>query len=256
LLRTELEATEARAAQEIAETRAVLANELERKNKELEAFSYSVSHDLRAPLRAIIGFSQALMEDAPDSLDDDARAHLRFIVQGALRMSQLIEGLLKLSRLSRAEIQMQAVSVSELATSVAAPLLVATDRPVDLRVQPGIWATGDARLVPVLLQNLLDNAFKFTSHHPTALVEVGAVEREGRLVAYVRDDGAGFDMANAERLFGTFQRLHLETEFEGTGIGLATVMRIANRHGGTVWAESAPERGATFYFTLPDLRLE
>jgi light-regulated signal transduction histidine kinase (bacteriophytochrome) len=169
-------------------------------------------------------------------------------------MAQLIEGLLNLSRVSRAEMQMQTLSISELAEAIAAPLLSGTDRRVDLRVEPGIWATGDARLVPTLLQNLLDNAFKFTSHHATALVEVGALERDGTLVAYVRDDGAGFDMAHSERLFGTFQRLHLETEFEGTGIGLATVLRIVRRHGGEVWAQSRPEQGATFYFTLPDLR--
>ncbi len=228
--------------------------ELTTVSRELESLSYSVSHDLRAPLRAIIGFSQALMEDAGEALDEESRSHLRFVVQGALRMAHLIEGLLNLSRVSRAEMQMQTLGISELAEDIAAPLLSGTDRRVDLRVEPGIWATGDARLVPTLLQNLLDNAFKFTSHHATALVEVGTLERDGVLVAYVRDDGAGFDMAHSERLFGTFQRLHLETEFEGTGIGLATVLRIVRRHGGEVWAESRPEHGATFYFTLPDLR--
>jgi signal transduction histidine kinase len=222
--------------------------------KELEAFNYSVSHDLRAPLRAIIGFSQALVEDAGESLDEGSRSHLNFIVHGALRMSHLIEGLQTLSRVSRAEMVMQTVDVSELAEAVAAPLLTEATNRVDLRVEPGIWATGDARLVPVLLQNLLGNAFKFSSHNATALVEVGAVEKDGTLVAFVRDDGAGFDMANADRLFGAFQRLHPESDFEGTGIGLATVMRIVRRHGGEVWAESQPERGATFYFTLPDLR--
>jgi light-regulated signal transduction histidine kinase (bacteriophytochrome) len=237
-------------------TRDQLERELTAAISELEAFNYSVSHDLRAPLRAIIGFSEALMEDTADRLDEESRSHLRFIVQGALLMAQLIEGLLRLSRVGRAEIRMQPVCVSEIATAVSAPLLAASGGRVALRVQSGIWATGDEHLVPALLQNLLDNAFKFTSHHPTAVVEVGAVRRDGRLVAYVRDDGAGFDMASADRLFGTFQRLHPETEFEGTGIGLATVMRIAHRHGGTVWAESLPERGTTVYFTLPDLRQE
>jgi signal transduction histidine kinase len=224
--------------------------------RELETFNYSVSHDLRAPLRAIIGFSQALVEDAGDSLDEGSRSHLQFIVQGALRMAHLIEGLQALSRVTRAEMVMQALCISELAEAVAAPLMVGAAERVELRIEPGIWATGDARLIPVMLQNLLDNAFKFTSHHEKARVEVGATERDGALVAYVRDDGAGFDMAHANRLFGAFQRLHLETEFEGTGVGLATVMRIVRRHGGQVIAESRPEEGATFYFTLPDLRRE
>ena len=237
-------------------TREQLERELAAAISELEAFNYSVAHDLRAPLRAIVGFSEALVEDASDRLDEESRSHLRFVVQGAQRMAQLIEGLLQLSRLGRAEIRMQPVCVSDVATTVSAPLLAASGGQVTLRIQPGIWATGDELLVPALLRNLLDNAFKFTSHHPTALIEVGAVRRDGRLVAYVRDDGAGFDMASADRLFGAFQRLHPESEFEGTGIGLATVMRIAHRHGGTVWAESAPERGATFYLTLPDLRQE
>jgi light-regulated signal transduction histidine kinase (bacteriophytochrome) len=237
-------------------TRDQLERELTAATGELEAFTYAVSHDLRAPLRAIVGFSEALAEDASDRLDEESRSHLRFIVQGALRMAQLIEGLLQLSRMGGAEIRMEPVCVSEIATVVSAPLVAAGGGRVALRVQPGIWATGDEQLVPALLQNLLDNAFKFTSHHPTALVEVGTVRRDGQLVAYVRDDGAGFDMAGADRLFAPFQRLHPETEFGGTGIGLATAMRIARRHGGTVWAESATERGATFYFTLPDLRQE
>jgi signal transduction histidine kinase len=223
---------------------------------ETEAFNYSVSHDLRAPLRAIIGFSEALMEDAGERLDEESRSHVTFIVQGARRMAQLIEDLLKLSRLSRAEMQLQALCLSDLAADVAGPLLAADGRAVDLRIQRGIWATGDPRLLTVVLENLLGNAFKFTSRHPAARVDVG-VRREGSgLVAYVRDDGVGFDMANADRLFGAFQRLHTEAEFEGTGIGLATVMRIVRRHGGRVWAESRPEQGATFYLTLPDLRQE
>jgi light-regulated signal transduction histidine kinase (bacteriophytochrome) len=237
-------------------TRDQLERELTAAISELEAFNYSVSHDLRAPLRAIVGFSEALVEDASDRMDEESRSLQRFIVQGALRMAQLIEGLLQLSRLGGAEIRMRPVCVSEIATAVSAPLLAASGGRVELRVRPGIWATGDEQLVTALLHHLLDNAFKFTSHHATALVEVGAVRRDGQLAAYVRDDGAGFDMAGADRLFAPFQRLHAETEFAGTGIGLATVMRIARRHGGMVWAEGATERGATFYFTLPDLRQE
>ncbi|HEY4027348.1 MAG TPA: protoglobin domain-containing protein [Candidatus Dormibacteraeota bacterium] len=230
--------------------------ELQAAISELETFNYSVSHDLRAPLRAIIGFSEALLEDSGEELDEEARAHLRFIAQGGRRMSQLVEALLTLSRISRAEMIAQPVSISETAAAVAEPLMTANHRSVELRIQPGIWTTGDARLVSVLLQNLLGNAFKFTSRHQTALIEVGLQQREGEPVVYVRDDGAGFDMANADRLFGVFQRLHPESEFEGTGTGLATAMRIVRRHGGRIWAEGALDRGATLYFTLPDLRVD
>jgi signal transduction histidine kinase len=230
--------------------------ELQAAIRELETFNYSVSHDLRAPLRAIIGFSEALMEDSGDSLDEEARGHLRFIAQGGRRMSQLIESLLQLSRLSRAEMVVQPVCLSEVAAAAAQSLLAAGRRGVDLRIEPGIWATADPRLISLLLQNLLDNALKFTSRHPSALIEFGVAARDGQLVAHVSDDGAGFDMANADRLFGAFQRLHPENEFEGTGIGLATAMRIVRRHGGRIWAEGVLEKGATFSFTLPDLRQE
>jgi signal transduction histidine kinase len=232
------------------------ANQLEAANRELEAFSYSVSHDLRAPLRAILGFSQALAEDWGDRLDEEARSYLDFIVQGGQRMSQLIEDLLRLARLNQSELRMRPVCLSDVARSAADPLLAATDRDIELRVQPGIWASGDDRLLRVVFENLLGNAFKFTSGHSTARIQVGAQEQDGVISVYVRDDGAGFDMANASRLFGPFQRLHADSEFEGSGIGLATVMRIVRRHGGRIWAEGTPERGATFALTLPDLRIE
>jgi signal transduction histidine kinase len=230
--------------------------ELRAATSELETFNYSVSHDLRAPLRAIIGFSEALVEDFAERLDDESRSYLKFIAQGGRRMSRLIEDLLKLSRLSQVEMLVQPVCVSELAAGVAEPLLAAEDRPVELVIQPGTWCTGDARLLSVLLQSLLGTALKFTSRHPTARIEVGTGERDGQVVVVVRDDGAGFDMANADRLFGAFQRLHSESEFEGTGIGLALAMRIVRRHGGRIWADGQTERGATISFTLPDLRVE
>ena len=211
---------------------------------------------LKTPVRAVVGFSEALMEDAGDSLDEEGRAHLRFIAQGGRRMSELIEALLQLSRLSQAEMLVQPLCLSDLATATVRTLPAARRQGVDVRIEPGIWASADARLVSVLIENLLDNALKFTSRHPTALIEFGISSNDGRPAVHVRDDGAGFDMANADRLFGAFQRLHPENDFEGTGIGLATAMRIVRRHGGRIWAEGAVEQGAMFSFALPDLRRE
>jgi signal transduction histidine kinase len=230
--------------------------ELQAAIRELETFNYSISHDLRAPLRAIIGFSEALMEDSGDSLDEPGRGYLRFIAQGGRRMSELIESLLQLSRLSQAEMLVQPVCLTDLAAAVVRALPAASRPGVELRIEPGIWATADPRLVSVLLESLLDNAVKFTSRHPTAAIQLGVSWSDGQPAAYVRDDGAGFDMANGDRLFGAFQRLHAESDFEGIGIGLATAMRIVRRHGGRIWAEGALEKGATFSFTLPDLRKE
>ncbi len=252
LLRSELEATEARAAREVAEAKAALAGELERKNKELEAFSYSVSHDLRAPLRSIDGFSQALLEDHSDGLDEKGRDYLQRVRASAQRMGELIDDLLLLSRVSRADLRRDRVNISDIARAVASELRRREpERRVAFSLVEGLMADVDSRLMRVLFENLLGNAWKFTTKTREARVELGVTEGEGSPVFFVRDNGAGFDMAYAEKLFGPFQRLHSEDEFPGTGIGLATVQRIINRHGGRVWAEGTVGRGATLFFTIP-----
>jgi signal transduction histidine kinase len=227
------------------------ATDLEAANRELEAFSYSVSHDLRAPLRAIHGFSQAVMDDAGDRLDAQGLDHLRRVRAAADRMAVLIDDLLELSRVARTEMRAEPVDLSQLAHKVAAELRQGHgSRDVEVRIADGLTATGDQRLLRLALQNLLDNAWKFTSKRPQATVEVGTADGTER-VFFVRDNGAGFDMTYADKLFGVFQRLHTPNEFPGTGVGLAIVQRVVHRHGGRVWAEGAPDRGATFYFTLP-----
>jgi PAS domain S-box-containing protein len=218
-------------------------------NRELESFSYSVSHDLRAPLRAIDGFSQALNEDFGDRMDDTARGHLHRVRQASQRMGQLIDDLLNLSRTSRTELRRRQVALSPMAESVLAQLRVAhPEREVTEVVQPDLYVEADDTLTRLLLENLIGNAWKYTSKKPKARIEVG--QGPGRGVFFVRDDGVGFDPAFAHKLFGPFQRLHGVEEFEGTGIGLATVHRIVTRHGGRVWGEGEPGRGATFYFSL------
>lgn len=221
-------------------------------NKELEAFSYSVSHDLRAPLRSIDGFSQALLEDYGDKLDGQAKDYLGRVRAGSQRMGQLIDDLLNLSRVTRTEMRHESVDLSEIARAIAAELQRAEPgRRVAFAIPETLVATGDARLLRIVLENLLGNAWKFTARHPGAHIEVGLADNGGRPAYFVRDDGAGFDMAYAGKLFGAFQRLHAATEFKGSGIGLATVQRIIHRHGGRVWAEGEVEKGSTFYFTLP-----
>ena len=225
--------------------------QLEAANRELEAFSYSVSHDLRAPLRGIDGFSQALLEDYSERLDDQGLDYLRRVRAATQRMSRLIDDLLGLSRITRSELRREAVDLSGLARSVVEQLREAQPgRQVEFRVADGLSAQGDARLLRIALENLLGNAWKFSSKTAGAVIEFGATEAGGEDVYFVRDNGAGFDMNYASKLFGAFQRLHDVREFEGTGIGLATVQRIVRRHGGLVWAEGEPGRGATFYFTL------
>jgi len=220
-------------------------------NRELEAFSYSVAHDLRAPLRSIDGFSLALLEDCADALDATGKQHLQFVREAAQDMAALIDGLLSLSRVTRSELRREVVDLAEIARSVFAQLRRASpDRAVETVVADDLAAEGDARLLRGLLENLLGNAWKFTRRRAMARIEVGVVRESGERVYFVRDDGAGFDMTYADKLFGAFQRLHSPTEFEGTGIGLATVQRIVHRHGGRIWAESAVDRGATFSFTL------
>jgi light-regulated signal transduction histidine kinase (bacteriophytochrome) len=227
--------------------------QLQAANKELEAFSYSVSHDLRAPLRSIDGFSQALLEDCAATLAPESAAHLQRIRRASQHMAQLIDDLLNLSRISRSELQRVPVDLSALTQGIVDGLReTAPTRLVDVVISPGLVATGDARLLRVVLENLLGNAWKFTRKRPRARIEFGAMDHDGVPAYFVQDDGAGFDMAHAKKLFGAFQRIHSTTEFEGTGIGLATVQRVIRKHGGRVWAESAPEQGATFYFTLSD----
>jgi PAS domain S-box-containing protein len=225
--------------------------QLESANKELEAFVYSVSHDLRAPLRGIDGFSQALLEDYGDKLDDEGKHHLRRVRDGAQRMAQLIDDMLNLSRISRSEMQFQPVDLSQVVQDIAEGMQKAdAQRRVQFVISPKVTAHGDTRLLTIVMENLLGNAWKFTSKHPTARIEFGVSERDGRDVYFVRDDGAGFDMQYVDKLFGAFQRLHSSADFPGTGVGLGTVQRIIHRHGGQVWAEGEVEQGATFYFTL------
>jgi PAS domain S-box-containing protein len=225
--------------------------ELDAVNKELEAFSYSVSHDLRAPLRSIDGFGQALLEEYAEHLDDTAADYLRRIRAATQRMGELIDDLLDLSRVTRREMRHEDVDLSALATTVIGDLTKAQPpRDIEVQIAAGLVGRGDAHLLRVLLENLLGNAWKFTGRQTAARVEFGARREGDRLVYYVRDNGVGFDMTYAHKLFGAFQRLHAATEFPGTGIGLATVERIVHRHGGRVWAHSEIGQGATFFFTL------
>ena len=221
-------------------------------NKELDAFCYSVSHDLRTPLRGINGFSEALLREYRDQLDERGQHYLRRVCAATQRMGQLIDDLLDLSRVARHAMRYDRVQLTTLAHGIVRELRqTQAQRQVEFRIEEGLQAYGDTHLLQIALQNLLDNAWKFTSKHALAVIEFGLIHQSGEAVYFVRDDGAGFEMAYVHKLFGAFQRLHNETEFEGIGIGLATVQRIIHRHGGRIWAESAPERGATFYFTLP-----
>jgi two-component system NtrC family sensor kinase len=248
LRRTEVEAAEARSARELAQTREALVQELEWKNEELESFSYSVAHDLRAPLRSVDGFSQALLEDYGTKLDAEGRKYLRLMHNAAQHMTQLIDDLLALSRVTRIEFRRESVDLSLIARAVGARLAQTNPgHPVELVVADGLIADGDDRLLTIMFENLLGNAWKFTGRCALARIEVGVT---GDGVYFVRDNGAGFDMAYASKLFGVFQRLHSAKEFEGTGIGLATVQRVVRRHGGRIWADGAVGQGATFFFTL------
>ena len=226
--------------------------ELQAANQELEAFSYSVSHDLRAPLRSIDGFSQAILEDYADKLDGQGREHLGRVRAATQHMGNLIDDLIKLAHVARAEMKREAVDLSVLAADVLASLRKREpERKVDWHIESGLIAQGDDHLLRVVLDNLLGNAWKFTGKTANATIEFGALHQEtGRQAYFVRDNGVGFDMTYAGKLFGAFQRLHSVSEFPGTGIGLATVQRIIHRHGSRVWAESAVGEGATFYFSL------
>lgn len=237
---------------ELADALTQRAAQLEQLNQELEAFSYSVSHDLRAPLRALDGFSQALLNDYSEaSLDARGQDYLQRIRRASLKMARLIDALLELSRLSRMQMTQEPVDLSAIARTVGADLMSTTpDRSVELIVQPGLQVNGDARLIEIMIRNLLGNAWKFTNAQPKARIEVGTTVIDEGGIFFVTDDGAGFDATYADQLFVPFQRLHSDTEFEGTGIGLALVQRIVSRHGGRIWAEATVGQGATFFFTL------
>ncbi len=224
-------------------------------NEELESFSYSVSHDLRAPLRTIDGFSAIVMEDYGKDLDPEVHGYLQRMRAASQRMARLIDDLLDLSRLTRQEINYERVNLSGLAKEVLADLREREpERHVNASVHTALFALGDPDLLRVVLENLLANAWKFTRKTVEPRIEVGSFQREDRIVYFVRDNGAGFDPAHAQNMFRIFQRVHKDSEFEGTGIGLATVRRIIQRHGGEIWAEGSPQGGATFYFVLPARR--
>jgi light-regulated signal transduction histidine kinase (bacteriophytochrome) len=228
--------------------------ELERVNHELESFSYSVSHDLRAPLRPLDGFSQALLEDYSDKLDETGRGYLTKIRSGAQRMGQLIDDLLRLSRIRGADVRPDRFNVSELVHTITGELVAADPtRQVQFVIEPGLMLHADPGLVRIALENLLRNAWKFSSKKSTARIEFGRLEERGEPVYFVRDDGVGFDTSYASRMCQPFQRFHTQKQFDGTGIGLAIVERILRHHQGRIWAESAPDQGATFFFTLREL---
>lgn len=227
--------------------------ELEIANTELESFCYSVSHDLRAPLRSIDGFSHALVDELGNNLSENSRRYLGKIHNSTKRMGQLIEDLLNLSRLSKAALKLVPLDLGSMAQEIISGLQQSSpDRNVDVSIWDGMKAVGDSRLMLVVLENLLGNAWKFTGRTEKPKIEIGVIEEEGKSIYFVRDNGAGFDMAYADKLFGVFQRLHGQNEYQGTGVGLATVQRIILRHGGRIWATAVPGKGAVFYFTLAD----
>lgn len=228
-----------------------LTRQLTTANKELEAFCYSVSHDLRAPLRSIDGFSKVLMEDYADKLDAQAKKHLQRVCAASLHMGQLIDDLLNLSRITRREIRFIPVNLSELVRSITNELQeMQPERKVEFIIANGLVTRGDSNLLRIAFKNLLSNAWKFTRNLQQARIEFGITQGNEKSAYFVRDNGVGFDMAYVNKLFGAFQRLHMATEFEGTGIGLAIVQRIIHRHGGHIWAEGEVDRGAVFYFTI------
>jgi signal transduction histidine kinase len=229
----------------------VRSAELEALNKELESFSYTVSHDLRSPLRGIDGFSRILLDEFGEPLGQRGRDYLARVSASAQRMGTLIDDLLSLSRVARVDLRREDVDLTALASAIAAALRRdQPDRNVEFRIAPGLRAHGDAGLIRVALDNLLGNSWKFTERREGAVIEFGARAENGVVAYFVRDNGAGFEQAYAHQLFGAFRRLHGDAEFEGTGIGLATVQRVIDRHGGKIWARGEIDRGATFYFTL------
>jgi two-component system sensor histidine kinase/response regulator len=252
---TELLQASEQEARELADTRAELVRDLEHKNRELESFSYAVSHDLRAPLRRIESFSRAVQDSQVDRLDDAGRRYLDRVREASQQMSQLIDDVLYLARVTRAEMREQEVDLSGLVTLLLDRMREAEPgRQVEAKVRPGVTVVADGQLLRIAIENLLENAWKFTGKETRARIEFGQTNVAGEPAYFIRDNGAGFDMAYADRLFGPFQRLHLASEFPGTGVGLATVQRIIHRHGGRVWAEAMLGQGATFHFTIGRLR--
>ena len=249
---TELEALNNELQQQLTQVQ-ILNRKLEAVNLELESFSYSVSHDLRAPLRSIKGFSQALLRSHDDTLNADGRDFLKRIIDSCEQMSGLIEDLLQLSRVIRGRMDIQRVNLTELAANVFNDLQrTLPERTIHFTAQQGMMAEGDIRLLRVVLDNLIGNAWKFTRYTQHAEIEIGSELQDGQTVYFVRDNGAGFDMEFSHQLFQPFHRLHTESEFEGNGVGLATVQRIIHRHGGEIWAAGEVGNGASFYFTLGD----
>jgi len=227
------------------------AAQLAAANKELEAFSYSVSHDLRAPLRSIDGFSKLLAEEYDEQLGDEGKRLLGRVRNGTAKMGELIDSLLALSRLSRVEIERRDLDLSEMAGEIARELAESdSDREAEFVIERKVRGTADRGLMRVVLENLLSNSWKFTRKQPSARIEFGQLHEDGERVYFVRDNGVGFDMEYSDMLFTAFQRLHSDKEFAGIGIGLTTVARTIHRHGGRVWAEGEKDKGATFFFTL------
>jgi light-regulated signal transduction histidine kinase (bacteriophytochrome) len=224
---------------------------LEASNRELESFAYSVSHDLRAPLRTIDGFSQIIMDDYSAKVDEQGRDYLLRTKSATKKMGQLIDDMLKLSRITRQELKREEVDLSMMARKISAELSKnQPERQVEFVIKPGCTGACDRQLIGITLENLIGNSWKYSSRHPSAKIEFGTMEKDGKTAYFVRDDGAGFDPVYADKLFAPFQRLHTASEFQGNGIGLATIQRIVRKHGGSVWAEGQVEKGATFYFTL------
>lgn len=249
----EVEIARERAEKEAALDRAKLAAQLEVTNKELEAFSYAVSHDLRAPLRSIDGFSQILLEDHGDKLDDDGRALIKRVRAAATKMAQLIEDMLKLSRVTSSPLTVTKVDLSQMVHEIVAALAEdEPDRDVEVIIAPDVIASCDRQLMQIVLTNLIGNAWKYTRKQPRQRIEFGRASKNGKTAFFVRDNGDGFDMAHADKLFQPFKRLHSDNEFPGTGIGLATVARVINRHGGSIEADARKGEGATFCVTLAD----
>jgi light-regulated signal transduction histidine kinase (bacteriophytochrome) len=228
-----------------------LVRDLEASNKELESFAYSVSHDLRAPLRTVESFSDVVLQDYGDKLDETGKDYLNRIREASKKMSQLINDMLKLSRITRAEILEEEVNLSGMAQSIYDGLTYTqTDRQAEFIVAPEILVNGDRQLLQILMQNLLDNAWKYSSKCSNTRMEFGVKSQGDKKVYFVMDNGVGFDMKRADKLFTPFQRLHSNREYAGTGIGLAIAQRVVQRHGGRIWAESETGKGATFFFTL------
>ena len=243
--------TRERQARELSETLQQQSAQLQAVNKELEAFSYSVSHDLRASLRGIDGFSQVLLEQYADQIDERGQHYLSRVRQGSQQMGKLIDDMLQLSRLTRGEMAFESTDLTVIVKDIAKELQrQEPERQVEFVIDDSVMVQGDKHLLQAVMQNLLENTWKYTSKHSKARIEFGVTEQEGRPTYFVKDDGAGFDMKYADKLFGAFQRLHGAAEFPGTGVGLATVARIIHCHGGDIWVYAEVEKGASFYFTL------